>query len=184
MSDVIIDFRDRLSALMVVSYSPFIFAFFSLSHMFTSYQPFIKKLVDKDILTERDLDAKRLRPFRITAKKMELGKSGQRWAFGPLGVLDKMARAMSHLVSLIMRSMIQLLIWTSWNSLWACFIPLLTRWCPLVASRRQAQAVRIALPIILSFNDFKGMSRRSLVRSRSEEMEKRALIAILKCKKL
>ncbi|OWT36037.1 ATP-dependent DNA helicase MPH1 [Cryptococcus neoformans Bt1] len=77
MSDVIVDFRDRLSALMV---------------------PFIKKLVDKDILTERDLDAKRLRPFRITAKKMELGKSGQRWAFGPLGVLDKMARAMSHLL--------------------------------------------------------------------------------------
>lgn len=110
MSDVIIDFRDRLSALMVVSYFPFVFAFFSLSHMFTSYQPFIKKLVDKDILTERDLDAKRLRPFRITAKKMELSKSGQRWAFGPLGVLDKMARAMSHLVSLIMRSMIQLLI--------------------------------------------------------------------------
>lgn len=28
MSDVIIDFRDRLSALMVVSYSPFVFAFF------------------------------------------------------------------------------------------------------------------------------------------------------------
>lgn len=148
------------------------------------YQPFIKKLVDKDILTERDLDAKRLRPFRITAKKMELGKSGQRWAFGPLGVLDKMARAMSHLVSLIISYIIQLLIWTSWSSLWGCFIPLLTRWCPLAASRRRVQAVRIVLPIILSFNDFKEMSRRSSAQSRSGEMEKRVLIAILKCKKL
>lgn len=96
---------------------PFLFLFCFSSAYAHAHQPFIKKLVDKDILTERDLDAKRLRPFRITAKKMELGKSGQRWAFGPLGVLDKMARAMSHLVSLIMPYIIQLLIWTSWSSL-------------------------------------------------------------------
>nr|XP_019001717.1 uncharacterized protein I203_05920 [Kwoniella mangroviensis CBS 8507]OCF65178.1 hypothetical protein I203_05920 [Kwoniella mangroviensis CBS 8507] len=80
MGDVIENFRDRWAALM---------------------RPNVAKLVDKDILTERDLDCKRLRPFRLTAKRMEIGRdrnSGLKWAFGSLTALEKMARAMGHLL--------------------------------------------------------------------------------------
>lgn len=60
------------------------------------------KLIPKDILNERDLDCKRLKPFRLTAKKMEIMRdrnSGLKWAVGSLTSLEKMARAMGHLVS-------------------------------------------------------------------------------------
>ncbi|WOO82285.1 Fanconi anemia group M protein [Vanrija pseudolonga] len=80
MSPVIVEFRDRWATVM---------------------KPFIAKLVERNILTERDLDAKRLRPFRLTAKRMELSRdrsSGATWAFGPLNNLEKMARAMLHLL--------------------------------------------------------------------------------------
>lgn len=63
----------------------------------------VQKLVDKGVLVERDLDAKRLKPFRLTAKRMEISRdrtSGQKWALGILGSLEHMARAMTHLVSL------------------------------------------------------------------------------------
>lgn len=62
----------------------------------------MKKLVDADILNERDLDVKRLKPFRLTSKRMEIARdrtSGLKWALGPLQALEKMARAMGHLVS-------------------------------------------------------------------------------------
>ena len=62
----------------------------------------MKKLVDVDILTDRDLDMKRLKPFRLTAKRMELARDRtgrNKWAFGPLQQLEKMARAMGSLVS-------------------------------------------------------------------------------------
>ncbi|WWC65008.1 uncharacterized protein I303_107622 [Kwoniella dejecticola CBS 10117] len=80
MGDIIESFRDRWAAIM---------------------KPNVAKLVDKDILTERDLDVKRLRPFRLTAKRMEIAKdrnSGLKWAFGSLTALEKMARAMGHLL--------------------------------------------------------------------------------------
>ncbi|WWD20885.1 hypothetical protein CI109_105362 [Kwoniella shandongensis] len=80
MGDVIEGFRDRWAALM---------------------KPYVAKLVDKDILTDRDLDIKRLRPFRLTAKRMEIAKdrtSGLKWAFGSLQSLEKMARAMGNLL--------------------------------------------------------------------------------------
>ncbi|WWC72771.1 uncharacterized protein I206_106735 [Kwoniella pini CBS 10737] len=80
MGDVIESFRDRWADIM---------------------KPNVAKLVDKEILTERDLDVKRLRPFRLTAKRMEIGRdrnSGMKWAFGSLTALEKMARAMSHLL--------------------------------------------------------------------------------------
>lgn len=66
-------------------------------------QPFILKLVEKGVLTERDLDAKRLKTFRITARRMEIGRdrtSGLKWAMGTLGNIEKMCRAMGNLVSL------------------------------------------------------------------------------------
>ncbi|WVW80652.1 hypothetical protein I302_102638 [Kwoniella bestiolae CBS 10118] len=80
MGEIIEGFRDRWAALM---------------------RPNVAKLVDKDILTERDLDCKRLRPFRLTAKRMEIARdrnSGLKWAFGSLTALEKMARAMGHLL--------------------------------------------------------------------------------------
>ncbi|OCF45579.1 hypothetical protein I317_00481 [Kwoniella heveanensis CBS 569] len=80
MSDVIENFRDRWAALM---------------------RPHVAKLVEKDILNDRDLDCKRLRPFRLTAKRMEIARdrnSGLKWAFGSLTALEKMARAMGNLL--------------------------------------------------------------------------------------
>lgn len=71
-------------------------------------QPIIQKLVERHILTERDLDAKRLKTFRVTAKRMEIARdptSGLKWAIGTLGNLEKMCRAMAYLVSpLLQRS--------------------------------------------------------------------------------
>jgi len=60
-----------------------------------------EKLVDANILTDRALDIKRLKPFTMTAKRMEMARdrSGRnKWALGPLQQLEKMARAMSNLV--------------------------------------------------------------------------------------
>lgn len=65
------------------------------------FQPYVQKLVDKEVLTERDLDAKRLKPFRLTAKRMELARdknSSLRWCFGTLQQIERMARAMGSLV--------------------------------------------------------------------------------------
>jgi ATP-dependent DNA helicase MPH1 len=64
-------------------------------------QPYVLKLVDKDVLNDRDLNISRLKPFRLTVKKMELkkgGNSGLMWCFGTLTSLEKMARAMGNLV--------------------------------------------------------------------------------------
>ncbi|WVF67834.1 hypothetical protein IAT40_002595 [Kwoniella sp. CBS 6097] len=80
MSDVIENFRDRWAALM---------------------RPHVARLVEKDILNDRDLDCKRLRPFRLTAKRMEIARdrgSSLKWAFGSLTALEKMARAMGNLL--------------------------------------------------------------------------------------
>ncbi|ORX40857.1 hypothetical protein BD324DRAFT_644144 [Kockovaella imperatae] len=80
MGEVIEGFRDRWAALM---------------------RPYVQKLVDKDILNERDLDVKRLKPFRLTAKRMEIARdrhSSLKWCFGSLQALEKMARAMGHLL--------------------------------------------------------------------------------------
>lgn len=54
------------------------------------------------MLTERDLDAKRLKPFRLTARRMEILRDRQsqsKWAIGALNQLEKMATAMRNLVS-------------------------------------------------------------------------------------
>jgi ATP-dependent DNA helicase MPH1 len=67
-----------------------------------NFQPHVKKLVDANILNDRALDIKRLKPFTMTAKRMELARdrSGRnKWALGPLQQLEKMARAMGNLVS-------------------------------------------------------------------------------------
>ncbi|KAI9633416.1 uncharacterized protein MKK02DRAFT_18316 [Dioszegia hungarica] len=80
MSDVIEGFRDRWAVLM---------------------RPMVQKLVDKGVLMDRDLDTKRLKPFRLTAKRMEISRdrtSGVRWALGSLQSLEQMARAMTHLL--------------------------------------------------------------------------------------
>ncbi|WVQ86187.1 hypothetical protein IAT38_008355 [Cryptococcus sp. DSM 104549] len=78
MSDVIVDFRDRWAALM---------------------KPYIVKLVEADILNDRDLDATRMRTFRLTAKRQEvMAARTQMWAVGPLGQIEKMARAMGNLL--------------------------------------------------------------------------------------
>ncbi|ODN92051.1 hypothetical protein L198_05723 [Cryptococcus wingfieldii CBS 7118] len=80
MTDTIVDFRDRLGELMV---------------------PIVKKLVDKEVLTANALDVKRLRPFAITAKRAEFAKrrqQGMQWVYGPLGQVEKMARAMQYLL--------------------------------------------------------------------------------------
>jgi ATP-dependent DNA helicase MPH1 len=61
----------------------------------------VQKLVEKGVLMDRDLDTKRLKPFRLTAKRMEISRdrtSGVRWALGSLQSLEHMARAMTHLV--------------------------------------------------------------------------------------
>jgi len=66
-------------------------------------QPFVQKLVSKDILTDRDLDIIRLKPFRMTAKRMEITRdrnSTLKWCYGSLSTIEKMARAMGHLVRL------------------------------------------------------------------------------------
>lgn len=63
--------------------------------------PIIKRLVDKNVLSPRDLDATRLRPFTVRAKMMELGRLPQfKWIYGPMSQLNKMAAVMQHLVSL------------------------------------------------------------------------------------
>ncbi|WVQ77137.1 hypothetical protein IAR50_006820 [Cryptococcus sp. DSM 104548] len=80
MSDTIEDFRDRLGELMA---------------------PIVKKLVDKDVLSSSALDVKRLRPFAITAKRAEFARrkqQGMQWVYGPLGQVEKMARAMQYLL--------------------------------------------------------------------------------------
>jgi ATP-dependent DNA helicase MPH1 len=64
-------------------------------------QPFVQKLVSKDVLTDRDLDIIRLKPFRMTAKRMEISRdrnSTLKWCYGSLTTIEKMARAMGHLV--------------------------------------------------------------------------------------
>ncbi|ORY28004.1 hypothetical protein BCR39DRAFT_536112 [Naematelia encephala] len=80
MGEVIEGFRDRWGALM---------------------KPVIAGLVEKQILNERDLDYKRLRPYRLTAKRIEIARdrtSGLKWCFGSLQSLEKMARAMGNLL--------------------------------------------------------------------------------------
>lgn len=65
------------------------------------HQPFVQKLVSKDVLNERDLDIKRLKPFRVTAKRMDIArdrKSTMKWCMSSLTMIEKMARAMGHLV--------------------------------------------------------------------------------------
>jgi hypothetical protein len=96
MGEVIEGFRDRWAAIMKVSM--LVGSVKSQAHS----QPFVTKLVEKDVLTDRDLDTKRLKPFRLTAKRMEITRdrtSRLKWCYGPLGQLEKMARAMGHLVS-------------------------------------------------------------------------------------
>lgn len=69
---------------------------------------------------DRDLDAKRLRPFRITAKRMEITRdrrSTLKWAIGPLTQIEKMARAMGYLVGT------RAALTPSLSSHWACSIP-------------------------------------------------------------
>ncbi|KAL7420918.1 3'-5' DNA helicase [Cryptotrichosporon argae] len=64
-------------------------------------KPQVAQLVKKEILNERDLDCARLKSFRLTAKRMEIlhnRTSGQMWAIGPLNQLEKMTRAMAHLL--------------------------------------------------------------------------------------
>ncbi|WVO18165.1 hypothetical protein L204_105868 [Cryptococcus depauperatus] len=79
MTDVIQDFRDRWGALMI---------------------PYVQKLVGQGVLNERDLDVKRLRTFRITSIRMQLQrkKQGTKNAIGSLNTIEKMARAMGHLL--------------------------------------------------------------------------------------
>ncbi|RXK39401.1 hypothetical protein M231_03354 [Tremella mesenterica] len=80
MTPIIEDFRDRWAALM---------------------KPYVTKLIEKGVLTDRDLDIKRLRPFRLTAKRMEIARnrdSGLKWCYGSLNQLERMARAMGHLL--------------------------------------------------------------------------------------
>jgi hypothetical protein len=84
-------------------------------------QPFVQKLVSKDILTDRDLDIIRLKPFRMTAKRMEITRdrnSTLKWCYGSLSTIEKMARAMGHLVRFSMYSNDESL-WTArilpWN---------------------------------------------------------------------
>ncbi|GMK56457.1 hypothetical protein CspeluHIS016_0302970 [Cutaneotrichosporon spelunceum] len=80
MGPVITELRDRWAALM---------------------KPIIQKLVERNILTERDLDAKRLRTFRVTSRRMEIARdptSGLKWAIGTLRNLEKMCRAMAYLL--------------------------------------------------------------------------------------
>lgn len=99
----------------------------------------MKKLVDKNVLTERDLDIKRLKPFRLTQKRMEIGRdrtSGLKWCYGSLVQLEKMARAMGHLVCLPFRILLCLKADDcSWNSLWECF-KLLCESLPVVRTRQ------------------------------------------------
>jgi ATP-dependent DNA helicase MPH1 len=94
MTDVIINFRDRWGVLMRVR---------SLIAAFTSpantTQPHVDKLVKKDILDERDYDASRLKPFKLTMIRGQLKRNPNHgWAYGSLNMLEKMARAMGSLV--------------------------------------------------------------------------------------
>jgi ATP-dependent DNA helicase MPH1 len=53
-------------------------------------------------LHERDLDVRKLKPFRLTHRRQEIGRDrtgGLMWALNPLQTLERMARAMTHLVS-------------------------------------------------------------------------------------
>ncbi|BEI90429.1 uncharacterized protein CcaverHIS019_0304990 [Cutaneotrichosporon cavernicola] len=80
MGPIIIELRDRWAALM---------------------KPIIQKLVERHVLTERDLDAKRLKTFRVTSRRLEISRdptSGLKWAIGTLNNLDKMCRAMAYLL--------------------------------------------------------------------------------------
>ncbi|KLT45812.1 P-loop containing nucleoside triphosphate hydrolase protein [Cutaneotrichosporon oleaginosum] len=80
MGPIITELRDRWAALM---------------------KPIIQKLVERHVLTERDLDVKRLKTFRVTARRMEIARdrtSGLKWAMGTLGNLEKMCRAMAYLL--------------------------------------------------------------------------------------
>ena len=74
----------------------------SLFKSLLTFQPYVEKLVQRDVLTDRDLDIKRLKPFRLTAKRMELARSKDsnlKWCFGTLQQIERMARAMGSLVS-------------------------------------------------------------------------------------
>lgn len=62
------------------------------------------KLVEKGVLTERDLDAKRLKTFRVTSRRIDITRdrtSGLKWAIGTLNNIEKMCRAMANLVSFV-----------------------------------------------------------------------------------
>lgn len=57
--------------------------------------------MQRNVLTERDLDATRLKTFRVTARRMEITRdrhSGLKWAIGTLNNLEKMCRGMAYLV--------------------------------------------------------------------------------------
>ena len=61
--------------------------------------PLIKRMVDKNVLSPRDLDATRLRPFTVQVKVLELGRQPQfKWIWGPMNQIRQMAAAMQHLV--------------------------------------------------------------------------------------
>ncbi|KAL1412451.1 3'-5' DNA helicase [Vanrija albida] len=80
MSPIFVEIRDRWAALM---------------------KPFVAKLVDKNVLNHRDLDVTRMKPYRLTSKRLEIAKdrsSGLAWAFGALNNIEKMARAMTYLL--------------------------------------------------------------------------------------
>lgn len=63
-------------------------------------RPRIKPMVDKGILSERDLDPTRLRPFTVQVKTMELGRRPEfKWIYGPMNQIRQMAAAMANLVS-------------------------------------------------------------------------------------
>jgi ATP-dependent DNA helicase MPH1 len=58
------------------------------------------KLVQKEILNERDLDVWKLKPFRLTMRRQEIMRDpSMKWAIGMITQLEKMSRAMGSLVS-------------------------------------------------------------------------------------
>lgn len=87
-------------------------------------RPMIKKMVDKHVLSERDLDPTRLRPYTVQAKTMELGRLPQfKWIWGSMNQIRQMAQAMAHLVSLSHRrvEMSHSQLTTSWSTHWGTF---------------------------------------------------------------
>ena len=97
MGSVIEGFRDRWAMLMKVREA----LVWVCPDLIRCEQPHVVKLVDKDILNDRDLDIKRLKPFRLTAKRMDIARdrsSGLKWCMGSLQSLERMARAMGNLV--------------------------------------------------------------------------------------